>query len=121
LERREADKRHAEIVNAPLVDERRKRTNSSMNVPVGKKASWETLIIPKNLHENLQAYCRILQDFQAYKMLGCICRRDCFSTVRPEPERLRSQKPLVLKLDLTSLRYQPAIAKSALSGMRQPR
>ena len=70
LERREADKRHAEIVNAPLVDERHKRTNSSMNVPVGKKASWETLIIPKNLRENLQAYCRILQDFQAYQDAG---------------------------------------------------
>lgn len=34
------------------------------------KASWDTLIIPKSLRENLQAYCRILRDYEAYRAEG---------------------------------------------------
>ena len=34
------------------------------------KASWETLIISQSLRENLQAYCRILRDYQAYRDQG---------------------------------------------------
>jgi AAA+ superfamily predicted ATPase len=35
-----------------------------------KTASWETLIIPRSLRENLQAYVRILQDYEAYRNQG---------------------------------------------------
>ena len=32
--------------------------------------SWETLIIPQSLRENLQAYCRILHDYEGYRVQG---------------------------------------------------
>jgi SpoVK/Ycf46/Vps4 family AAA+-type ATPase len=35
-----------------------------------KAASWETLIIPRSLRENLQAYVRILRDYEAYRAAG---------------------------------------------------
>ena len=35
-----------------------------------QKASWDTLIIPRNLRENLLAYCRILRDHEAYQAAG---------------------------------------------------
>jgi transitional endoplasmic reticulum ATPase len=34
------------------------------------KAGWDTLIIPKSLRENLQAYCRILRNYEAYRAQG---------------------------------------------------
>ena len=34
------------------------------------KASWDTLIVPKSLRENLVAYCRILRDYEAYTAAG---------------------------------------------------
>jgi transitional endoplasmic reticulum ATPase len=34
------------------------------------EASWDTLIIPRSLRENLQAYCRILRDHEAYRAQG---------------------------------------------------
>jgi SpoVK/Ycf46/Vps4 family AAA+-type ATPase len=37
---------------------------------LGEKASWDTLIIPQSLRENLQAYCRILRDYEAYRAQG---------------------------------------------------
>jgi hypothetical protein len=33
-------------------------------------ASWDTLVIPQGLRENLQAYCRILRDYEAYRSVG---------------------------------------------------
>jgi hypothetical protein len=33
------------------------------------KAGWDTLIIPKSLRENLQAYCRILHNYEARLVL----------------------------------------------------
>jgi AAA+ superfamily predicted ATPase len=33
-------------------------------------ASWDTLVIPQSLRENLQAYCRILRDYKAYQEVG---------------------------------------------------
>jgi AAA+ superfamily predicted ATPase len=35
-----------------------------------EKASWDRLIIPQKLCENLQAYCRILRDYQGYQAAG---------------------------------------------------
>src|SRR5262249_21779610 len=34
------------------------------------RASWDSLVIPPSLRENLKAYCRILRDFQAYQSVG---------------------------------------------------
>ena len=43
--------------------------NSAHVVSVAN-ASWETLIIPQSLRDNLQAYCRILRDYEAYRVAG---------------------------------------------------
>jgi SpoVK/Ycf46/Vps4 family AAA+-type ATPase len=35
-----------------------------------QKASWQTLIIPQSLRENLKAYCRILRNYEGYRAVG---------------------------------------------------
>jgi AAA+ superfamily predicted ATPase len=35
-----------------------------------RNASWDTLIIPQSLRENLKAYVRILRDYQGYQAVG---------------------------------------------------
>jgi SpoVK/Ycf46/Vps4 family AAA+-type ATPase len=45
-------------------------TEKPRNAEADKKASWKTLIIPQSLRENLQAYCRILRDYEAYRAAG---------------------------------------------------
>jgi transitional endoplasmic reticulum ATPase len=55
---------------------RRTRFDSSATIPpgsthsAGQKASWDSLIIPQNLRENLQAYCRILCNYAGYQAVG---------------------------------------------------
>src|SRR5262249_16851678 len=52
---------------------RQTRFDSSATIPprsthsAGKKASWDSLIIPQQLRENLQAYVKVLRDYAAYQ------------------------------------------------------
>jgi hypothetical protein len=58
-----------------------------------QKASWETLIIPQSLRQNLKAYCRILRDHQGYQAKACICPRACFSTASGMRQKSDRQNP----------------------------
>jgi SpoVK/Ycf46/Vps4 family AAA+-type ATPase len=63
-----ARRKAAEASQARPGDRQRERQRPSESKAL--KASWDTLIIPKSLRENLVAYCRILRDYEAYRAAG---------------------------------------------------
>jgi DNA replication protein DnaC len=69
----EQRKAQAQTPPTPASESHQTRSNEadhhSTRVP-DKTASWETLIIPRSLRENLQAYVRILRDYEAYRAAG---------------------------------------------------
>jgi hypothetical protein len=77
-ELREAEQRVEELRKAQqkAPGSRQRQEEHNRDIPAqavasaNRKASWDTLIIPTSLRENLQAYCRILRDFEAYRNRG---------------------------------------------------
>jgi hypothetical protein len=55
------------LTHAPESRQTRSSEADHHSTKVDPTASWETLIIPQSLRENLQAYCRILRDYKAYR------------------------------------------------------
>lgn len=70
----------AELREAELHEAQRKAAGTPQTRPEPRqgvqpqprqaKPSWDTLIIPRNLRENLLAYCRILRDHEGYQAQG---------------------------------------------------
>jgi cell division protease FtsH len=59
----------------------------------GSKASWDTLIIPTTLRENLQAYVKILRDYEAYQAVGIKLPKGLLFFGPPGCGKPRSPKP----------------------------
>jgi hypothetical protein len=62
--------RAAQLRGQIIVSPDLETSSSGASPSANGKASWDTLIIPQKLRENLQAYCRILRDHQGYRDAG---------------------------------------------------